>query len=154
MTGHRARGRNGLTGAVAAVAVAWSGQALAQEPAPQPPAAEKPKPGLVETIGGALGGALASSAATASGGPVAGAAGGLAGQKVGRGIGGFLQRLFGGKPKPEAVQAAQPEPAAQLEPPALAEAADKAQPVEVATEAASDAAAVTPPEDPEGEPAI
>ena len=77
--------------------------ALAQpaegDPAPAPASVEEKKPGLVETLGGAVGGALGSTAG-AAGGPLGSAAAGLVGQRVGKGAGGFIRRVFGGKPKP------------------------------------------------------
>jgi hypothetical protein len=81
------------------------------------PAQEKEKPGLVTTVAGAVGGVVATTAGTAAGGPLGGAAAGLAGQKVGRGLGGFVDKLFGGKKdKAEEAEAQAPPPPAE-EPP-------------------------------------
>lgn len=79
------------------------------DPAPTPAPVEEKKPGLVETLGGAVGGALGSTAG-AAGGPLGSAAAGLVGQRVGKGAGGFVKRIFGGKPKPTNESTAPPAP--------------------------------------------
>lgn len=68
-------------------------------------AAEK-KPGLIETVGGAVGGVLGSTAG-AAGGPLGSAAAGLAGQRAGRGLAGFVKKAVGGKDKVREEDAAE-----------------------------------------------
>jgi hypothetical protein len=117
-----------LCAATLAAAVLAPCAALSQpaegDPAPMPAPVEEKKPGLVETLGGAVGGALGSTAG-AAGGPLGSAAAGLVGQHVGKGAGGFVRRIFKGKPKPTPEtpappmpeQLAESEPQPPLEPP-------------------------------------
>lgn len=91
--------RNLFAATLAAVVLAPCA-ALSQTEAEAPAPAEEKKSSLIETLGGAVGGALGSTAG-AAGGPAGSAAGGLVGQRVGQGAGGFVRRIFGGKPKPK-----------------------------------------------------